>query len=377
MCAEKIPFIDIIASDKNWVEGEAIRQLEQTATLPNMLAAIGMPDLHPGKGNPIGAAFVSKKTFYPYLVGNDVGCGMGLWSTNLKSHKVKKDKWVKKLKGLEQPWDGNQKEWLAQYHLAESNWDQSLGTIGGGNHFAELQMVESIEKPQLFESLGLSKSKLTLLVHSGSRGFGSDLLRQHIEKYAAKGIDETMDFAQFYLKQHDYGVRWATANRALIAHRFLSMISGKGQNVLDICHNSVVRKEFHQEECWLHRKGAAPSDQGVVMIPGSRGSMSYLVKPIGDQEKNAYSVAHGAGRKWNRHDSKDRLNSKFRAKDLIKTALGSLVICEDRDLLYEEAPQAYKNIDVVIQDLVDAKIIEVVAIFRPVITYKVRKQEKR
>jgi release factor H-coupled RctB family protein len=85
--------IKIIASPKNWIEGEAVQQLENTAKLPGMVKIVGMPDLHPGKGHPIGAAFISKEFIYPYLVSNKIGCGMGLWQTDLKSHKLKLERW--------------------------------------------------------------------------------------------------------------------------------------------------------------------------------------------------------------------------------------------------------------------------------------------
>jgi release factor H-coupled RctB family protein len=126
--------------------------------------------------------------------------------------------------------------------------------------------------------------------------------------------------------------------------------------------------------CWIHRKGATPTDGGLVVIPGSRGDFSYLVKPIGDQQANAYSVAHGAGRKWARKDAKGRLSHRYSVEDFAKTPLGSLVICENKDLVYEEAPQAYKNIDLVVQDLVDAELVKVVALLRPLITYKMRRR---
>jgi release factor H-coupled RctB family protein len=137
--------IKIIASPQNWIEGWAIEQLKKTAELPHMKQAVGMPDLHPGKGNPIGAAFITEGVFNPYLVGNDVGCGMGLWTTTLQSRKIKLDRWVNKLTDLDGAWDGNISAWLEKYHLQSSDHDRSLGTIGGGNHFAELQKVESIK----------------------------------------------------------------------------------------------------------------------------------------------------------------------------------------------------------------------------------------
>jgi len=85
-----------------------------------------------------------------------------------------------------------------------------------------------------------------------------------------------------------------------------------------------------------------------------------------------YSTTHGAGRKWKRGESKDRLRSRFKPEALTHTDLGSRVICEDKDLLYEEAPQAYKNVELVVKDLLDAGLIRVVAALRPVITYKTR-----
>jgi release factor H-coupled RctB family protein len=125
--------------------------------------------------------------------------------------------------------------------------------------------------------------------------------------------------------------------------------------------------------CWIHRKGAASSTEGAVVIPGSRGAFSYLVVPREPTERSAFSLAHGAGRKWSRSDSRARLEKRFSAKDLTRTGLGSHVICEDKELLYEEAPQAYKNITVVIDDLVKEGLVDVAAILKPLVTYKVRR----
>ena len=109
-----------------------------------------------------------------------------------------------------------------------------------------------------------------------------------------------------------------------------------------------------------------------VVIPGSRGSLSYLVKPLGDGESRAWSLAHGAGRKWARSEARQRMRERFGMHQLTQTPLGGRVICEERDLLYEEAPAAYKNIEDVIQELVDAGLASVNATFRPLLTYKTR-----
>lgn len=365
--------VHIIASERNWIEGDAIRQLEQTAELPGMVAAVGMPDLHPGKGCPVGAAFLTQNIIYPHLVGNDVGCGMALWKTNIKRHKIKRDKWAKKLTGLESSWEGDSVTWLLNYNITTSAHDHTLGTIGGGNHFAEIQVIEKVYEQNIFDELKLDKNAVMLLIHSGSRGIGEALLWDHAAKYGAKGLVLPSEEAEQYLEQHRYALKWAEANRALIAHRLAEQLRCECENVLDVSHNSISSVERDGQELWLHRKGAAPSDGGPIVIPGTRGSLSYIVMPIGDQHSNAWSVAHGAGRKWNRSSAKGRLQRKYTAKSLTQTELGSYVICEDKELLFEEAPQAYKNIGVVIDDMVAVGLIHIVATLKPVITYKVRK----
>ncbi len=364
--------VRVIASDKTWIEGDAVQQLEKTAQWPGMRLAVGMPDLHPGKGTPVGAAFLSQDMVYPYLVGNDIGCGMGLWSTDLKQRKIKLDRWTQRLEGLERPWDGDTDAWLEEDGVAPAGFEHALGTIGGGNHFAELQQVEKIHDAERFAKLGLKKDRLVLLVHSGSRGLGESVLRAHIDQFKAGGLEQDSDEAKDYLAKHDHAVAWARSNRRLIAHRFLEALRADSERCLDVCHNLVTRIERDGHEGWLHRKGAAPSDVGPVVIPGSRGALSYLVAPVGNGEHSAWSLAHGAGRKWARGDVKKRMG-KTRTDQLTQTALGSRVICEDKALLYEEAPQAYKNIETVINDMVQAGLIEVIASFKPLITYKVRR----
>ncbi|WP_010302531.1 RNA ligase RtcB family protein [Candidatus Odyssella thessalonicensis] len=362
--------IRIIAGENSWIEGEAVQQLEKTAALPGMKIAVGMPDLHAGKGHPIGAAFITEGVFYPSLVGNDIGCGMGLWQTDIPLNKLKIERWVKKLNTLSEQDENTIEEWSERYALPQSHYNASLGTIGGGNHFAELQQVESIEQPTKFEALGLDRSCAVLLVHSGSRGLGESILRQHVQDFGSQGLADESQAAVSYKACHDYALRWAIANRALIAKRLLSRLGYQGRPILDICHNQVMPITVANQKCWIHRKGATPSDHGCVMISGSRGSWSYLIEPIGDQSYNAYSLAHGAGRKWKRSDAQQRLSQRFSAQDLRRTKLGSWVVCQDDRLIYEEAPQAYKDIDQVITDLVEAGLIQIIAKFIPLLTYK-------
>jgi release factor H-coupled RctB family protein len=171
-------------------------------------------------------------------------------------------------------------------------------------------------------------------------------------------------------------VRWAKVNRKLLAERFAQALGAEADPLWDGCHNSITPREFEGETVWIHRKGAVVAEDEAVMIPGSRGSFSYLVKPLGDGESRAWSLAHGAGRKWARSEARLRMRERFGKEQLVQTSLGSRVICGERDLLYEEAPAAYKNIEAVIQDLVDAGLISVVATFRPLLTYKTRADQR-
>lgn len=362
-------------TQNSWIEGESIRQLECVASLLGMLKVAGFPDLHPGKGGPVGAAMLSEGILYPYLVGSDVGCGMALFDTDIEASKAKPEKWAKKLNGLEIPWDGDVSEQLAYFDADATGFESSLGTIGMGNHFAELLRVKQVIDESYFKFCGLKNDVLFLLVHSGSRGLGEKLLRSHVDMYRDAGLQAGSEEALKYLASHDNCLKWARANRDLIANRLIGQIDGTaviGQNG-DWCHNSITTVEYSGRECFLHRKGAAPSDDVCAVIPGSRGTCSYLVKPNWErQRENLWSIAHGAGRKWSRSECEGRLRAKYSAESMKKTKLGSYVICEDRNLLYEEAPQAYKDITSVIDDMVSFGLIEVIAIFEPILTYKVR-----
>ncbi|MGH1487554.1 MAG: RNA ligase RtcB family protein [Cellvibrionaceae bacterium] len=393
----------VISSDKNWLEDAAIDQLKKTMELPGMRVGIGMPDLHPGKGQPIGAAFVTENCIYPHLVGSDIGCGMGLWQLDIPVRKVKLDKWEKQLVGLDELWDGNKEEWLDERNLA-TNGDflltehQKLGTIGGGNHFAELQQIHEVIDRDVFDQMGMDKKQVFLLVHSGSRGLGQKILRDHVDNQGSKSLGTIQDEYKHeqYQERHNYAIRWAEANRELIAERFCQQLKTKQRYLFDVTHNMVEplstietelmglftksaakSDERPEKRYWIHRKGASPTNKGLVMIPGSRGSLSYLVNPrvneLSTLALGGFSLAHGAGRKWKRSDARGRLENRFKVKDLEQTSLGSRVICKQRDLLYEEAPQAYKNISQVVSDLAEAGMVDIVATFKPLLTYKTRR----
>ena len=361
----------LIAADDTWIEGKAIQQLETTARLDGMQRVAGMPDLHPGRGYPIGAAFFSTGRLYPALVGNDIGCGMSLWRTSLAPSKVRLDKLEKRLGSIDAPPGEEWHDAVQAFGLPHSGHAQALGTIGGGNHFAELQQLDEIHDEAACEALGLERKQLLLLVHSGSRGLGEAILREQVDRFGHHGLDETSADCAFYLARHAEALAFARANRTLIARRMLARWQAVGEPVLDIDHNLLTPAVLDGVPGWLHRKGAAPADQGPVVIPGSRGDHSYLVQPI-PSDTSLWSVAHGAGRKWMRSECRGRLSKRYSPDQLARTALGSRVICDDRDLLYEEAPEAYKPVDSVIAALRGAGLVRVIARLKPLLTYKKR-----
>jgi release factor H-coupled RctB family protein len=365
--------VRLFASTQSWIEGEAVRQLYATSKLDGVRYAVGFPDLHPGKGSPVGAAFVTDGVIYPHLIGGDIGCGIALFETDMVRRDAKLDRWAERYFHLENPWDEEVGEFLAEHDLESTECDRSLGTIGGGNHFAEIQVVEKVLDADAFKTTGLAKQQLVMLIHSGSRGLGESILRKHVDQYFGEAVEADSVAAQEYLHGHDLAVRWAKANRELIARRFAAGLGAEVACLWDGCHNNIKRQDLDGENVWLHRKGAVDAQAGFVVIPGSRGSMSYVVRPTGDGASHAWSLAHGAGRKWMRSAARQRMRERFSVDELVQTRLGSRVVCEERDLLYEEAPEAYKNIEDVIADLVDAGLVSVIATLRPLFTYKTRK----
>lgn len=346
--------VSLIASNNTWIEGLSIEQLLITMKLPHMVKAVGMPDLHPGQGYPIGAAYFSTQMFYPALIGGDIGCGMGLWQTDIAVGKLSVDKLERRIGDIDEP---------VQKHKYQ------LGTIGSGNHFAELQMVTEVYDNTVFEHYQLDSRSLFLLVHTGSRGLGHSILQNHVKKFSHHGLDETSESARIYLSRHDKAVSFAYANRRAVAERILTNLRGEGREILNVHHNFLEKVVIEGQEGWLHRKGASPSTQGLVVVPGSRGDYSYLVKPIVN-ESLLCSLAHGAGRKWKRADCRAKLENRYSAQQMMRVKLGGRVICNNRSLLYEEAPQAYKSVDTVVESMRQAGIVEVVAQLKPVLTYK-------
>ena len=335
--------IKIMKNDKLWMEDNAVRQLETIATFDGVSDIVGLSDLHAGR-QPIGSTIVTNNTIYPLLIGNDIGCGMALYDTGTKLKKINVDRVMKYLENTE---------------------IKGTYSIGGGNHFAELTLIDKIFDLESEKSINLNKNNLHLLVHSGSRNIGEKIYREYA---SLQGLKEGTEAFNNYIDEHNKAIEYARANRNNIANIILDMIHlrNKNQLIVDTVHNYI---EIVDDK-YYHRKGSVSSiENEYTVIAGSRGSYSYLVKTI-PNEAYLNSISHGSGRKWQRSLCYGRLSTKYKKDELKKTKLGSYVISKDKALYYEEAPEAYKNINDVIDTLLDYNCIQIVARLKPMVTYK-------
>ncbi|KAK1915452.1 hypothetical protein P3342_003262 [Pyrenophora teres f. teres] len=382
--------VELLAS-KAPVESLSVTQLTTTAhTLPGIVHAVGQPDLHPGTKFPIGAVFASKKWIHPPLIGGDIGCGMAWYKTTLSRKQIDSDKGKKvadKLRGLEGVWrtQAYRQVWLLDEQLhdcsAGEQWDNALGTIGAGNHFAELQVVEASSLDNL--EYGLHKDDVVLLVHSGSRGYGGSVLKKYTTEARTSFEDDSADAIE-YLKEHDKACQWAKANRDLIALRFLSCLE-PGNECWGL--GSANAADFGDD--WMdwqsvlaHRVDLLRS---MLPLPGSRGTPTLILQPTFSAStswglKNGLSLAHGAGRAMSRTKALSTLAQKYKDQNILEPRLsdpeGTWVICDEKDVVFEEAPDAYKDVEAVGQDLADAGAANIVGWCRARISYKVRNETR-
>jgi RNA-splicing ligase RtcB len=376
---------------------------------------------------------------------------MAWFKTSLPRSQVDGDKGKKvaeKLRGLEGPWrtQAHREAWMQEKDSncsAGEEWDKSLGTIGAGNHFAEIQVVEESSLPEN-DKLTLHQDDVILLVHSGSRGCGGSVLKKYTTG-SQMSFEESSPEATAYMKEHDKACQWAKANRDLIALRFLACLephneswelgATTGQTVVDVAAISNARKTLQQrkvvdiwhnnvekvqwppsppstklelvgavsnlglndgastkEYVWIHRKGAAPTYNPetqqpleLLPLPGSRGTPTLILKPTFSTctswgLKNGLSLAHGAGRAMSRAKALTSLASKYKGQNILEPRAedmeGTWVICDEKDLVWEEAPDAYKDVELVGQDLVKAGVAQIVGRCRARVSYKVRNEAR-
>ncbi|MCT4595781.1 MAG: RNA ligase RtcB family protein [Anaeromicrobium sp.] len=357
--------IKIVQSNKSWIESNAIESLKKMANLKGIIKAVGLPDLHLGK-TPVGASYLTKDIIYPHIIGNDIGCGMSLFSTGIRKRKIKVHRLLKKLEKTEEVH-------IEEFKNIDLPFREKLGTIGSGNHFGELTEIDRVYDENLLKENNIDKNNVFLLIHSGSRSYGEHILRDFIDKHSCeRGIEVNSPLFKEYMDEHNRAMEFATINREVIAYKMNKALGSKeNRKLLDSVHNSITPKKIYGQMYYIHRKGAAPSDVGLVVVAGSRGSSSYIVRPRLNLVDYNYSISHGAGRKWSRSGCKERLKNIYSKKDLRENRISSNLIYKDVNSIYEEAPEAYKNIERVIKDMVDANMIDIVATLKPLITYKV------
>ncbi len=435
--------------------GQALEQVANVATLPGIQKySLAMPDIHWGYGFPIGgvAAFdTSDGVISPGGVGYDINCGVRLLRTNL----VRKDltpelleKLVRSLfknvpsgvgsqgkirisqaevknvllhgarwaleQGYGFPSDlehteergemaGALPEKVSQRALERGT--PQLGTLGAGNHFLEIQVVEEVFDPAAAQVLGIETGAITVMIHTGSRGLGYQVCDDNVrmlgsaaERYQIVLADRQLACAPIespegraYFGAMVCAANYAWANRQAITHwvrEAFGQILGKsveqlGMNlVYDVAHN-IAKFEEHEiggkkKRVCVHRKGATrafppghpavPEDYRAigqpVLIPGDMGTHSYLL--VGTQkayEDTFGSTCHGAGRVWSRTRALQQTEHRNVAAEL--RSQGILVIAASKEVLREEVPDAYKDIDVVIDVCVKAGIAKKVAKMRP------------
>lgn len=354
-------------SENAWIEGSAVDQLNRVAGQSDTIAVAAMPDLHPGKYGPVGCAILSKNV-RPELVGSDIGCGMALFALDAPARRLRLDKAADRLRCLGDDWNGDAHERLEEAGLAKTGFASALGTIGGGNHFCEVQAVGDVFDADALEGQGLKKDGLCLLVHSGSRGLGNAILEEVLRDGIA-GLEPDSEQAATYRHRHDAAVRWASLNRQIIAGRAAEALRMEARLIVDAPHNML---EEH-EGAILHRKGAATvtrSPAGLVPIAGSRATLSHLVRWTGGPEA-MLTVSHGSGRKYDRASARARAGrNKSDLARLQRNPFGGYVICEDKALLAEEAGEAYKDSGKVVADLVSYGLVAQVASLKPLVTFK-------
>ncbi|MBD3391050.1 MAG: RtcB family protein [Chitinivibrionales bacterium] len=357
------------------VEDDALGQAVNLTKLPFVYHHVAlMADCHSGYGMPIGGVIACLDTVVPNAVGVDIGCGMCAVRTTLGSRafgarEVRRalNRFRKRIPaGFDhharpQSWDGfHRAPDLAVVRRELDSARRQLGTLGGGNHFIELQKDDA--------------GRVWLMVHSGSRNFGYRIAREYhraalscCEKHRISLPDRDLAYlpldqqiARDYLAAMTFALDFAYENRRLMKAQCMDVLAGIAacdfDNEVNIHHNFASREKHFGREVVVHRKGATCAREGQKgIIPGSMGARSYIVRGLGNPD-SFMSCSHGAGRVMGRNEANRRL-SRAEVRDM----LGGVVLQSwprDRhgkvDL--SEAPQAYKDIDAVIaaqRDLVE------------------------
>ena len=436
------------------MEDNAAQQAANVACIPGIVgSSLAMPDVHWGYGFPIGgvaAVDVSEGCVSPGGIGFDINCGVRLIRTDLRADDVKSrirdltDELYRNIpsglgsKGIEKISERSIREILASGSewAAENGygWERDLdvteerghmkeadpgcvsekavkrgfgqvGSLGSGNHFIEIDVVEKVYNEDPAKTFGLEEGQITVTVHTGSRGCGHQIATDHLqimEQYVKQNRIELPDRqlacaplnskeGETYFKAMSCGANYAWANRQMITHwirgSFENVMKNSAENmgmnvVYDVAHN-IAKKETHsvngkKVDVLVHRKGATrafpaghrdvPSiyrNAGQpVIVPGDMASGTYVLAGLpGAMELSFGSACHGAGRKMSRKAAFSNLNVSDLRNSMDKKNI-YLKSGSDQGVL-DEAPEAYKDVDAVVSVVCGAGLAEKVARLRP------------
>ena len=371
---------------KSWcrnIEDGALAQAIDLTQHPTVYHHISlMPDCHQGYGMPIGGVIACKEAVIPNAVGVDIGCGMGAVQTSIN---VAESTWekIRKVTTLlkqrvpcgegrahktPQRWQCfgedidtyRERPWFSKHvkDLAVRN----LGTLGGGNHFIEIQAGDD--------------DHIWLMIHSGSRHLGNVVARHYHQKALALNTQwssaiPNKDLAflpvqspegEAYIQDMNFALSYAKENRRRIMASFkeafaMVFTGAEYGKTVNIHHNYAVLEKHFGENVWVHRKGATSAREAEIgIIPGSMGTCSYIVEGLGNPE-SFMSCSHGAGRTMGRLQATETLTPEECDKameGIVYDRWNKVRRGRTKGMLdLSEAPQAYKDIDAVIQAELD------------------------
>ncbi len=442
------------------IADNALQQVANVATLPGIVGySLAMPDIHWGYGFPVGgvaATDAEQGVISPGGIGFDINCGVRLLATDLVHDQVrgKVDKLADELfnnlpsgvggagmrdltssemravmergagwaieegYGFTEDIDATEERGCiagadpaAVAQQAIQRGIKQLGSLGSGNHFCEVQLVDHIYDEAAAQALGIAQSgQVVTTIHCGSRGFGHQIAEDYIKlaewrqkEYGFNLVDRQLaclplqsEEGRAYLSAMACGANFAWANRQLLMHgvrkAFAGVFGRKARPkdmplVYDVCHNIAKMEEYKvdgqlQRVC-VHRKGATrafPANHPAVperyravgqpvLIPGDMGRYSFvLVGAQGSMEQSFGSCCHGAGRRQSRTAARKSVSSR-ELLDML-AARGVTVRVHSKNLLPEEAPQAYKDAQQVVNVVHNAGLARLVARVKPIIVVK-------
>jgi tRNA-splicing ligase RtcB len=368
---------------KLWLDEPEEGAMKQALNLANLPFAFKhiclMPDTHQGYGMPIGGVLAADNVIVPNAVGVDIGCGMCAVKTNIAVDSLERKQLTQIMTGVREViplgFDHHKERQDEALMPQGYNLDQlvivkrqylaalkQLGTLGGGNHFIELQRGDD--------------GFLWIMVHSGSRNFGLQVAEYYNK--VAKKLNEIYyasvnpkadlaflpfetDEAHQYYKEMQYCTEFALANRKLMMERIQQVATSVFSHIvyepmINIAHNYAAWEKHFDKKVIVHRKGATSAKKGEMgIIPGSQGTKSYIVEGLGNP-KSFMSCSHGAGRVMSRTAAIRNLNLEEEQRKL--DDLGIIHSIRHKDDL-EEASSAYKDISQVMafqSDLVKIKV---------------------